>query len=87
MFPFIHKKNYEVSKKKNQIIKYLKNKLFNWRLCDRTDEIAKTIKSHSELEQQNQILNEGFQNFSKAITILGDFKELTAQRLESKVCI
>lgn len=58
---------------------------FFCRLRDKYDELSRVFKHYADAEEFNETLFDGLTSYSKALTLLGDIKELEVQRLQSKV--
>lgn len=58
---------------------------FNFRARDKTDELAKVVKTISENENFNPTTEKALENFSNGLAFLADHKTLEVQRLEEKI--
>lgn len=55
------------------------------RLRDKHDEIGGVLKSFADSQEYNETLVDGLTNCAKAMTLLGDIKDIEVQRLQTKV--
>lgn len=55
------------------------------RLRDKYDELGRLFKLIADNDEFNETTSDGLMNYSKAMTLLGDVKDIEVQRLQTKV--
>lgn len=59
----------------------------HFRLRDKYDDLSLVLKNYGGAVRFNDTLSNGLLNYSNALSLLGDVKDIEVQRLQLKVCI